>query len=185
MSVPTFWGIDPKCIYRWTPSQARELVRDFVEGSPATETEPAIPTQFAVYGKPLPGAPVILLKPMPERLAIRVNAARSRYHVAMSRARAKIKGGADSDDMIAETLDKLADIYPEDLQIDVLSACVIGWENLSAPSGPLEFTGKWESDAQCLPGLWKAELFRDIVEGSAFEPQEVEAFTLPQESQPT
>lgn len=184
MSVPTFWGIDPKCIYRWTPSQARVLVRDFVEGSPASGDVHAVPTQFAVYGKPLDGAPVLLLKPMPERLAIRVNAARGRYFMAMTRAKAKIKGGADSDDMIAETLDKMADIYPEDLQIDVLSACVTGWENLSAPSGPLPFTGEWEEDARCLPGPWKAELFRDIVDGSAFEPEEVEAFTLPQESLP-
>lgn len=172
-------------IYRWVPACAREVAQAFRESVPATDITPEVAAVPAIYGKPLPGAPVIMLKPLPDRLSLQCNAAQTRYYRAMFRGRERVKAGASVDDTTSAVLDSLDEAYPEDLQVAVLEACVSGWENVIGPSGPIAYAGKWDVDGMVLPGAIKAELFRDIVNGSAFTPEEVEAFTLPQESLPS
>lgn len=179
MKPPAFWGIDPRQTFKWVPSIAREVLVEYKEAVPAKGDVPAVPAILPEYGKPIPGAPWIELGAMPERISIRINAARQKYYTAMARARAKVSAGGNFEDATGAVLDRLADIYPEDLQIDTISAVVKAWGGFAIP-----YSGNWEECAPCLPGYMKAELFRDIVDGSAFTAEEVEAFTSPQESTP-
>lgn len=177
MSAPAFWGLDPALKYRWVPRCAR------------MELEPAGVDEGGEYvpaklGGPVKGAPVILLSPLPDRLSMRVTAARQRYYSILARMHARKGDGAPAADLMDEALDKLDAIYSEDLQLDVLSACVAGWENVKRPDGTdIAFAGKWEADGMVLPGSIKAELFNEIVKESAFTQAQLEAFTSPQESQ--
>ena len=164
MTAPAFWGIDPELKYAWTPRRFR-IEEDGADGS-----------------TPQDGAPVLLLKALPERLSIRLRHARERFFAAVSKARAKIEDADGAEEAIEAVLDRSEAIYSAELQMDALAACVVGWRNVIGRSGPIAFTGEWERDAQVLPASVKAELFNDLVSESAFTTEDREGFSSPQES---
>ena len=177
MSAPAFWGLDPALKYRWVPRCARVEL----EAAYTNEEGEYVPAKL---GGAVPGAPVILLSPLPDRISMRVTAARTRYYSVLARVHARSGDGTTVSDLMDETLDKLETVYTDDLQRDTLSACVAGWENVKRPDGTdIAFAGDWEKDGMVLPGSIKAELFNEIVKESAFTQEQLEAFTSPQESQ--
>ena len=61
--VPALFGIDPDCLYKWTPRDGREEIEPAKyegEGAAKKMVEPA------KYGAALPDAPVVVLVPLTE-----------------------------------------------------------------------------------------------------------------------
>lgn len=173
MSAPALWGIDPDCLYPWTPRAGRIKVKEAVfQGDKlVSSTE---------YGAAQEGAPVLLLAPLTEAMSMRCAAAHEKYNITYSRAIGVVVHGGDAAAAVDAATDKLDSIYTPELIRDVLSACIKGWRNLKTPSGrEIVFSGNWEEDAVKLPVSWRIELFQDIVNESAFTEEEVQGFTSP------
>ncbi len=173
--LPDLYGIDPEVLYRWSPKQCREVL----EEARIDEDGRFVP---AVYGKAKPGALVILLSPLPERLSLRANAARTRYWKELAKARLSVERGGDVAAATELCEDAVMRIYSEDLQFDVLAASVKGWEVKRSDGTEIAFSGKWERDAMALPGWLKAELFSDIMADSALSQEEQAGFLSQQAS---
>lgn len=173
MSAPALWGIDPDCLYPWTPRAGRIKVKEAVfQGDKlVSSTE---------YGAAQEGAPVLLLAPLTEAMSMRCAAAHEKYSIAYARAIGTVLHGGDTDAAADAAAAKLDSIYTPELIRDVLSACVNGWRNLKTRGGrEIAFSGDWEKDGAKIPASWRAELFQDIVNESAFTEEEVQGFTSP------
>lgn len=138
------------------------------------------------------GAPIIKCAPLSEQASQKLQAARAFYERMLSIAKdrldkkiaaIKVKEGLSEDekqDQIdaltfaaeEENVKRGISAYSPELRSEIISDCIRGWENMKAP-----YTGKWEEDARALLMTWKDELFRDILNGSAFLREEVESFT--------
>lgn len=213
MSAPVLWGIDPEQVYRWTPSEFRQLPAGWEAREAAirpTEEglkDPAIVAKYesdlrdlvrefmAVPRAPKPGSPILILAPMLESVAFRLQSARTLYERNLFWARenlaADVKTVKDGPGSDQEKADKIRDLerkateenvrrgiesYSEDLRAEVLRASVKGWENFRIPFG-----SNWIRAFAKNPE-WLNELFMDIVSGAAFSEIEEEGFTLPRES---
>lgn len=182
---PELWGIDPEARYLWTPRAGREVTEtpviiDGVQqkdsaGDPLTKRE---------YGPAQDGAPVFILAPLSERLALSISAAQSRYYTALERAKRSVLRGGSAADAMDAFVEKVGDIYPIELQSSVLKACVVGWRGLRSARGEIAFKGDWERDAKALRPDWMAELFNDIVNDSAWSTEDQESFLSQPESTP-
>lgn len=175
---PELWGIDPEARYQWTPRIGRELVETPVfddAGNPRID-EDGDPLINREYGAAKEGSPVFILAPLTERLSLSVNAARSRYYIALERAKRAVRAGTSAGEAVEAFADKTGDIYPIELQSSVLKACVVGWRGLSTAKGEIKFRGDWERDAKAIPSRWLAELFNDIVNESAWSTEDQEGF---------
>lgn len=210
MSAPVLWGIDPEQVYRWTPSEFRQLPAGWEAREAAirpTEEglkDPAIVAKYesdlrdlvrefmAVPRAPKPGSPILILAPMLESVAFRLQSARTLYERnlwwAKEHLAADIERVKASESTEAEKQAKITDLerkavesnvrrgvesYSEELRAEVLRACVTGWENFRVKFGP-----DWMKAFARNPG-WLDELFVDIVDGSAFSEIEQEGFTSP------
>lgn len=158
------WGIDPEAKYIWAPRAAREEVKD--EGGAVVD-----------YGDPLPGAPIVVLKPIPERLAMKLNAAQSRYYRAISLAAEKVRKGADPDQTADDAMGRVDDAYPQELQDEALKASIVEFRIKSRGGKALEFRpDDWEWNFSVLRPSWRVELFRDIVSESAWSKEDAAGF---------
>lgn len=163
MSAPDLWGIDPDCLYGWTPRSGREILKEAVKDEAGEIKEPAI------YGKALPGAPIIWVAPLSEALANEVEVARKEYRKALARAMRMVADGGSPDDAREQALDKIESAYSDALIRKVLSFSVKGFENLCRPDGAaILFSGDWAKDSTKLRLAWRVELFKDIVDESAY-----------------
>lgn len=164
------WGIDPEARYIWAPRVARTPIKD--ESGAVTD-----------YGDPLPGAPVVVLKPIPERLAIKLNAAQSKYYRAVAMAADRVRKGADPDKASDDAAAQIDDAYPQELQDETLKASIAEYRIKSASGKPLEFRpDDWEWSFGVLRPSWRAELFRDIVNETAWSKEDAAGFLSQQES---
>lgn len=178
MSAPELWGIDPTCFYGWTPKAGREIV------TPATKGDDGEVKEFAVYGKALPGSPVIWLAPISEALANEVETARKAYRKALARAMRSVAAGGDAEAAQEEALDKIEEAYSEALIRKVLSASVRGLQGLCRPDGAeIKFEGDWAKDSIKIRSSWRVEMFHDIVNETAYFGEVRASFTSPLGSQ--
>ena len=170
---PDMFGIDPDEIFYWTPNSCREVIRHGEWDIKSSEWK----TPF-IYGPPLEGAPVIEVKAMPERTAMKLAAARTRYAVAQARLMSKAAQSkkVDTDSMVDTLLDKIDLIYPPELISEVLKVSIVGWSNVRSPKKDLVFEGNWVRDSMKLPQQWQAELFKIILDETLYKGQE-ESFT--------
>lgn len=159
--IPALWGIDPDELYPWTPREGRVLAKAAVwEGDNLISG--------AEFGGPLPGAPVVLLAPLLEKDQFRIQHARDSYRIL----KAKSEKGEAANPM---------DAYPDELISDILRKSVKGFHNLRTKKNPLVFEDNWEKDSVKI-SRWMAQIFLAIIDGSAYTDEEMQAFTLPQES---
>lgn len=164
---PVLWGIDPDVLYPWTPREGREIVAEATyEGEGGERKE----LTAIKYGKALPGAPVILVAALLEKDYLEIEHAREEYRKQRARKKAE---GESGDDL---------KVFGEDLISRVLRTAVKGLR-MKGPAGrDMTLSGDWEKDEVKIR-RWKAELFIDIVLGTAYDSEDVEGFTCPQESQ--
>lgn len=177
--VSDMWGIDPDEIYYWTPNSCRVIIQQGKWDVKASEWE--VPF---IYGLPLEGAPVIEVKAMPEKIAMRLANARTRYAVAQSRMMSKAAANkrADVNSMVDTLLDQIDLIYTPELISDVLKASIVGWSNVRSPTKELKFEGDWSRDARKLRQQWQAELFKVILDETLYKGQEASFTSAPDSS---
>jgi hypothetical protein len=215
-TAPILWGIDPREIFKWTPAEfrlppvgwearvaaIRPTIEEYKANAKARDTYEAkladLSKEFEGATRPVkPGAPIVHLKPMSERLSLRVQAALATYERKLALAKQWLDEDAqriEADSELSETdradailalerkatienEDRLSEIFGDDLRFLVLSECVCGWENIA-----VEWTGKWEVDAQALLPKWKQKIFEAIRAGSVYSKEAQQGFTLPQDS---
>lgn len=217
-TAPILWGIDPTVKFKWTPEEFRlppigwnervtklrpteEALKVKEVADKYLEDLRALRREYIGVARPVKaGAPILYLKPLSERLSLRLQAASTLFERKLALARTwldedvkKIEDdanlSADQVEKAIREIDRAAafdneqrrrEIFDEDLRFDVLAECVDGWENFRAT-----WTGKWEKDAKAIPAKWKDEAFAAIRVGSVFTEDEQEGFTLPQESAAT
>lgn len=227
--APILWGIDPDQKYDWTPSKFRGLPAGWEgrvaaitpkedaeadallspEDLAAKQRETAktflaavedLSREFIGRPKPIkPGSPVLVLSPLSEPTAMRLQAAQTLYSRLLFFARESLtedvkkirddqaKTDAQKDAEVAEleraatekNVRRGAECYPDDLRLAVLSECVVDWKNISAKP-----FGKGWMRAFAAHPEWLEEAFNDILHGSAFTEIEAQGFTSPQASQP-
>lgn len=178
MSAPDLWGIDPTCLYGWTPKAGREIV------TPAVKDEAGEVKESAVYGKPLPGSPIIWLAPISEALANEVETARKAYRKALARAMRSVAAGGDAEAAQEEALDRIEEAYSDALIRKVLAASVKGFQGLCRPDGAeIRFEGDWAKDCGKIRSAWRVEMFHDIVNETAYFGEVRASFTSPLGSQ--
>ena len=162
--VPALFGIDPDCLYKWTPRDGREEIEPAKYeggGKSGKMLEPA------KYGAALPDAPVVVLAPLTEAQYLKVSHAQEVYR----RARAKDPENAE-------------EAYSPELQAEILTASIKEFRNLKSPSGrELKASGDPEKDLTKIRPF-RLELFFDIIAGNAYSTEDVQGFTSPQGSQP-
>lgn len=162
---PIMWGIDPEVLYPWTPRAFREVLEpERKEG----EGDEAV-FHPAKLGKAVAGAPVILLGALLEKTYLEIEASRNEYR----RARARLLSeGKDADGL---------NVFPDDLVSRVLRESIQGLRMKGPGRKDLALSGDWAKDEVKIR-RWRYELFFDIVSANAYETEEVEGFTSPQES---
>lgn len=162
--APAMWGIDPDCLYAWTPREGRELLKEAVYEGEGADRRVKTPNE---YGKALPGTPVIVIAPLTEALYLRVSHAQEAYR----RARAKDAEGAE-------------EAYSPELMADVLAASIKAFRDIKTPGGrELSVSGDIEKDLVKIRP-WRLELFFDIIAENAYTVEDVEGFTSPLGSPP-
>lgn len=176
MSAPILWGIDPDTLYAWTPRAGRAVVKEATfEGETLKESRE--------YGDALEGAPVFLLRAVSEGMRLRLATAREAYQRNLFRSAAAVRAGQSAETAIDATLSKAEEIYSDELISSAVSESLAGWRNLKTPGGrEIKYSGEWEKDRQKFPIAWRVELFRDLVDETAYSKEDVEGFTSPQGS---
>ena len=166
---PELWGIDPDETWEWTPCAGRVLVApgEWDSESRSWKSSPK-------HGAALPGALVVLIGPMDERLSLKVHAARQRLQSVQAREMMKaLDAGATLADATEKAVDVsiAQDIYSDALVAEVLSFTIKGWRNLftRAKRREIPFSGDWKKDSIALLPAYQIELFRDIVSETLFE----------------
>lgn len=172
--VPDMWGIDPDEIFYWTPTVARTVIQEGVWNIKGmTWDKPYL------YGAPVDGAPVFQIACLPEKTAVKLAAAKTRYVISQGRImqRAATDKKADVDKLTDTLLEQAGTIYTPELISDVLKVAIVGWTNLKSRSGKiLEYTGSWDKDIRKIPQPWRAELFKVIVDETLYKGKE-DSFT--------
>lgn len=176
MSAPILWGIDPDALYAWTPRAGRTVVK-------AAEYEGDKLLIPAEYGSPLEGAPVFLLRPTSEGMRLRLTAAQDAYYRALARSAASVRAGGSAESAIESTLEKADEVYSDELIASSVGEALAGWRGLKTSGGrEIVFSGDWEKDRRKFPISWRIELFRDLINETAYSKEDVEGFTSPQGS---
>lgn len=178
-NAPDMWGIDPDEIYHWTPKAGRKVLQEGIYDIKEQKW-----TKEYIYGEPLDGAPVIDVQAMPEKIAMKLANAKTRFIIAQSRllAKAATQKKADTEAMIETLLDKIDLVYTPDLISEVLRYSIVGWSNVRSPKKELKFEGNWDKDARKLPQQWQAELFSAIVDDTLYRGQEDSFTSVPNSS---
>lgn len=142
------------------------------------------------------GAPVVWLSPLSEQLSQELQAARSLYQrqlfwakERLAKACAKVRASEATEEAKDAEIERLEQeatdanvlrgeqAYSPELRSKVLGACIVGFDRFKRP-----FSGKWIEDSKVIPAEWKAAIFLDLVDGSAWTETEVEGFTWGQAS---
>ena len=215
MTAPKFFAIDPDVKYPFIPSMCREEPKGLKEALAAArkkckdktklyDAEIEVYVQFlGKRGAPLPGAITLFLTPVPERLDLRIRAAKNlvdRTAIAgIQQFREYSKGLADDKSISPERRSELMaekrreiereqiriglEAYSPELRFDVLSSCVASWEGVRTATKEIAFLpGDWERNASALPREAKDEAFLALVDSSAFSQEDIRGFTSGQDS---
>jgi hypothetical protein len=164
MDAPELWGIDPDQLYPWTPRAGRVVTNEGDWDAKAMEWK-TLPT----YGKAKDSAPVLMFKPISEKVWTRLSVAINKFNRAKYRAAQAVAGDETKIDAESKALsDASEECFPADLISETVGNALAGWENIKGAKGKLiEFSGKWERD-EIVIRKWKDEAFKALIDETVF-----------------
>lgn len=175
--APELWGIDPEEKWEWTPRAFRE-VTDPGEWSDKEAKWVRLPK----YGAPKPGAPIVSVAPLSEAMALKLQAAKTKYSIARADAAMAVLRGGSAEKAADEAMKAAEAIYTPALMGEVLRSCIKGLSGFKVRNRkglvPAVFSGDWAKDSVVIRADWQAELFNDIRTETLFEAEgQQESFT--------
>lgn len=206
------YGIDPDALYPWSPKAAyrdtNEEKRDAAKFEMALDdflSRPEEERKSIALDSLLPealelidGAPVVLVAPLTEKMALRVQSARQKSQRVYARAARRVsdrlgkltaeqREGVEAEDIREEEIERAtneaAEVFSEEFEAEVLLACLRGWRNLKRPDGAeIQYPEEASKRIACLPSSWRSEIVHSIVTESMWSAEAVEGFGSRQES---
>lgn len=214
-AVPTLYGIDPDIRYAWVPGEflglpvqwearCREIDSKYDLENLNDTTRKEHETEYRELVRELKdeprlvqeGSPVFYLKPLSDKLSIRLQQAQAEYQQKREYALKRFRDALlraesiENEDKRRETIRELEEsatehniergisIFTPELISSVLSDSLDGWDNIVKA-----WQGKWPVDSRVIKPEWKHEMFFAIRDGSVWSDKIARGFISRQHSQ--